>query len=95
VIIILTLILKLWLSYQTIKGNKVPVPYVFFFWGKSLHTSLKLIRDCQCPFKLKIGGNYIISHELPAIVNMLPRTDTSTIREHSTTIYVPLFSSVS
>jgi hypothetical protein len=38
---------------------------------------------------LKIRGNYIFSHQLLDIVNMLPRIDTSTKREHGTTIFIP------
>jgi hypothetical protein len=35
-------------------------------------------------------SNYFFPHELPVIINIPPQIDTSTIREHSTTISVPL-----
>jgi hypothetical protein len=40
--------------------------------------------------KLLFGVITFSSHQLQAIVNMPPRTDTSTKREYGTTIFIPL-----
>jgi hypothetical protein len=68
------------LFYFFIPNQSFLTNFFFFFF-----LSFFLIKNSKF-----FGVITFSSHELPTIVNMPPRTDTSTIREHSTSIYVPL-----